>query len=110
MAYLLGQVPVYLAVGCNASKTVFFLIISNHGIIHNNTISLHFFCFEEGEVVVSDMKKVPGNMGVELKEKKHELVNNLPINGKNFCNYSASYLGEKQKLSKKPLEGNIALS
>jgi len=56
------------------------------------------------------MKKVPGNMGVELKEKKHELVNNVPINGKNFCNYSASYLGGKQKLSKKPLEGNIVLS
>ena len=83
-------------------------IISNHGIIHNNTISLHFFCFE-GEVV-NDMKKVPGNMGVELKEKKHEWVNNVPINGKNFCNYSASYLGERQKLSKKPLEGNIVLS
>nr|CAI9700670.1 unnamed protein product [Rangifer tarandus platyrhynchus] len=36
---------------------------------------------DEGEVVVNDMKKVPGNMGVELKEKKHELVNNVPING-----------------------------
>ncbi|XP_061248237.1 EF-hand calcium-binding domain-containing protein 13 [Bos javanicus] len=34
----------------------------------------------DGEVV-NDMKKVPGNMGVELKEKKHELVNNVPING-----------------------------
>lgn len=111
MAYLLGQVPVYPAVGCNAAKTVcFLLIISNHGIIHNNTISLHFFCFEEGEVVVNDMKKVPGNIGVELKEKKHDLVNNVPINGKNFCNYSASYLGKKQKLSKKRLEGNIVLS
>ncbi|XP_043320332.1 EF-hand calcium-binding domain-containing protein 13 [Cervus canadensis] len=36
---------------------------------------------DEGEVVVNDMKKVPGNMGVELKEKEHELVNNVPING-----------------------------
>ncbi|XP_070629806.1 uncharacterized protein [Bos indicus] len=37
----------------------------------------------DGEVV-NDMKKVPGNMGVELKEKKHELVNNVPINGGKF--------------------------
>ncbi|KAI4556504.1 hypothetical protein MJT46_015127 [Ovis ammon polii x Ovis aries] len=36
---------------------------------------------DEGEVVVNDMKKVPGNIGVELKEKKHDLVNNVPING-----------------------------
>ncbi|KAM9746920.1 EF-hand calcium-binding domain-containing protein 13 [Dama dama] len=36
---------------------------------------------DEGEVVVNDMKKIPGNMGVELKEKEHELVNNVPING-----------------------------
>ncbi|XP_069397742.1 EF-hand calcium-binding domain-containing protein 3 isoform X1 [Ovis canadensis] len=36
---------------------------------------------DEGEVVVNDMKKVPGNIRVELKEKKHDLVNNVPING-----------------------------
>ncbi|XP_020922452.1 uncharacterized protein LOC106504254 [Sus scrofa] len=36
----------------------------------------------DGGEIVNDMKKVPGNMGIELKDKKHgELVNNLPING-----------------------------
>ncbi|KAF3815450.1 hypothetical protein GH733_016545, partial [Mirounga leonina] len=35
-----------------------------------------------GKVDVNDLKKVPGNTGRELKDKKHgELVNNLPING-----------------------------
>ncbi|XP_046920739.1 uncharacterized protein LOC124500913 isoform X1 [Lynx rufus] len=35
-----------------------------------------------GEVEVNDMKKVPGNMGIELKDKKQgELVNNLPVDG-----------------------------
>ena len=67
-------------------RQFFFLIIVNHDIINNNARSLHFFCFEGGEIV-NDMKKVPGNMGIELKDKKHgELVNNLPINGKTFYN------------------------
>ncbi|XP_035920246.1 uncharacterized protein LOC115508163 [Lynx canadensis] len=35
-----------------------------------------------GEVEVNDMKKVPGNRGIELKDKKQgELVNNLPVDG-----------------------------
>lgn len=42
------------------------------------------------------MKKVPGNMGIELKDKKQgELVNNLPVDGENFSNNSISYLSEK---------------
>ncbi|XP_059005624.1 uncharacterized protein LOC131816702 [Mustela lutreola] len=35
-----------------------------------------------GKVDINDMKKVPGNVGRELKDNKYEaLVNNLPING-----------------------------
>lgn len=88
-AHLLGWVSFHPAVGCNAAKTIFVLIIWNH-IIHNNSRSLRFFYFE-GEVDVNDLKKVPGNMGRELKDKKHRvLLNNLPIDGENFYNNSIS--------------------
>lgn len=99
MAYLLGQLSVHPAVGCNAAKAIF-EIICNYDIIYNNGISLHFFCFEGGEVDVNNIKKVRGNMGIQLKDQKHwELVNNLPVGGENFYNDSISYLSEKEKLS-----------
>ncbi|XP_044245086.2 EF-hand calcium-binding domain-containing protein 13 [Ursus arctos] len=60
-----------------------------------------------GEVDVNDMKKVPGNMGRELKDKKHrELVNSLPIDGGklNVSNLD-SILGEMRiKLPEKEWE------
>lgn len=48
------------------------------------------------------MKKVPGNVRRELKDKKYEaLVNNLPIDGEYFYNSSISCLSENERLSKK---------
>ncbi|XP_073739196.1 EF-hand calcium-binding domain-containing protein 3 isoform X5 [Callorhinus ursinus] len=60
-----------------------------------------------GKVDVNDLKKVPGNMGRELKDKKHgELVNNLPINGgKVNASNLESILGEMRiKLPEKEQE------
>nr|XP_008541353.1 PREDICTED: spindle pole body component 110-like [Equus przewalskii] len=60
-----------------------------------------------GEVVFNNMKKVPGNMGIELKNEKHwELVNNLPTDGGNISVSNLdSILGEMRiKLTEKEQE------
>lgn len=102
MAYLLGQVSVRPAGGCKCCKDFFKKILCNHDVIHNNAGTLYFFCFKGGEVVFNNMKKVPGNMGIELKNEKHwELVNNLPTDGNNFYNNAISYLSEKERMFKK---------
>ncbi|XP_029782924.1 uncharacterized protein LOC115281646 [Suricata suricatta] len=70
----------------------------------------------DGEVDVNDMRKVPRNMGIKFKDKKHEeLVNSLPVDGgKVHVNNLDSILGEMRiKLPEKEQKkqtGNLLLN